>query len=164
MRKLKETPSQTAGPYLHIGMMPEASGTDPKNWISLGSQAGRRKFTLNLRLFDGAEELVTDAIIEVYHTSGWTRITHEEAKGCFCFEFDEINSAPFTLFIMARGINLGLCTRVYLPDDLESPQDLILQSVPQGRRETLFAKKTDEKQFMFDIHLQGEHETVFLEF
>ena len=164
MRKLKETPSQTAGPYLHIGMMPEASGTEPKNWTSFCSQTGAKEYQLNMRLFDGGEEAVTDAIIEVYHASGMTRTTYEEANGLFSFGFNETSDAPFTLFVMARGINVGLCTRVYLPDEAENLSDNVLQTVPEARRETLIAKKTDEIQFMFDIHLQGEHETVFLEF
>ena len=164
MRKLKETPSQTAGPYLHIGMMPEASGTEPKKWTSFGGEKEAKEYQLSMRLFDGADAAVTDAIIEVYHATGWARTTYDETKGYFSFRFDQNENAPFMLFVIARGINLGLCTRVYLPDNSEDPMDSVLQSVPEARRETLFAKKTDEKQFTFDIHLQGEHETVFLEF
>ena len=38
---LKETPSQTAGPYIHIGMDPETAGLDPARIAALTSADGQ---------------------------------------------------------------------------------------------------------------------------
>ena len=52
-------------------------------------------------------------------------------------------------------------TRIYLP---ESPldKDPLLQMLPEQRRSSLIGQRQDDGSLRFDIHLQGDNETVFL--
>ena len=69
---------------------------------------------------------------------------------------------------MARGINIGLSTRIYFADETDAnAKDPVLNMIlPKQRRQTLLAKYPDEKlqinDYVVDIVLQGDHETVFL--
>ena len=63
-----------------------------------------------------------------------------------------------------RGLLSHLYTRIYFDDEAEANKaDEILQSIPASRRHTLIAKSIGPAQYRFDIHLQGEHETVFFD-
>ncbi len=72
------------------------------------------------------------------------------------------------LWIVARGINLGLNTRLYFADEENAnAADPVLNLIEQQhRRATLVASRDmrDGKPvYRFDIRLQGENETVFLD-
>ena len=69
-----------------------------------------------------------------------------------------------TLWIVARGINIGLQTRLYFADEeAANTEDPVLQRIEHRNRvPTLLARK-DGSTFHFDIHLQGEKETVFFD-
>ena len=61
------------------------------------------------------------------------------------------------------GMNIGLHTRLYF-DDEDNNTDPVLQLVEQvHRRDTLIARKIAPGHYCFDIHLQGEAETVFMD-
>ena len=67
------------------------------------------------------------------------------------------------LWIVARGINSGLQTRIYFEDE-DNSEDPLLKRIEQRHRvQTLIAKKTGDGLYRFDIRLQGEGETVFLD-
>ena len=67
------------------------------------------------------------------------------------------------LWIVARGINTGLQTRIYFEDE-DNDTDPVLSRIEQRNRvETLIARKTGNGAYRFDIYLQGEKETVFLD-
>jgi protocatechuate 3,4-dioxygenase alpha subunit len=65
--------------------------------------------------------------------------------------------------VFGRGLLKRLCTRLYFEDGVGNDEDLILALVPQERRATLIARRVGEASYRFDIHLQGEHETVFFD-
>lgn len=67
--------------------------------------------------------------------------------------------------VFARGLLDRLCTRVYFEGDPGLADDPVLAIVPENRRHTLMARCDVEHraQWNFDIHLQGEQETVFFE-
>jgi protocatechuate 3,4-dioxygenase alpha subunit len=72
------------------------------------------------------------------------------------------------LWIVARGINIGLNTRMYFDDEAEAnAKDPVINLVEQAnRRATLIARREmrDGKPvYRFDVRLQGENETVFLD-
>ena len=67
------------------------------------------------------------------------------------------------LWIVARGINIGLQTRIYFEDEDNAADPLLARIEQRPRVETLIAKKTGEGRYRFDIRLQGEKETVFLD-
>ncbi|MEX1658554.1 protocatechuate 3,4-dioxygenase subunit alpha [Streptomyces pseudovenezuelae] len=75
-------------------------------------------------------------------------------------------SAPYiSVCVFARGLLVHLYTRIYLPgDEAALAADPLLNRVPAERRDTLVARKQDDGTYRFDIRLQGEGETVFLEY
>jgi protocatechuate 3,4-dioxygenase alpha subunit len=74
-----------------------------------------------------------------------------------------MQSPHISLWIVARGINVGLQTRVYFEDE-DNAQDPLLARIEQKPRvDTLIAKKIGEGKYRFDIRLQGQGETVFLD-
>ena len=70
-----------------------------------------------------------------------------------------------TLWIVARGINVGLHTRVYFDDepDANAADPILLRVEPLTRIRTLLAKPEGDGRYRFDVHLQGERETVFFD-
>ncbi|MBQ0911207.1 protocatechuate 3,4-dioxygenase subunit alpha [Streptomyces sp. RM99] len=76
------------------------------------------------------------------------------------------NSAPYlSVCVFARGLLVHLFTRIYLPGDESAlTADPLLSRVDAGRRDTLIAVDEGNGTYRFDIRLQGEGETVFLEF
>jgi protocatechuate 3,4-dioxygenase alpha subunit len=203
LSRLKESPSQTAGPYVHIGTTPGHSGLNNVYPVDLGSlpvsaEAGGERVILTGRVFDGAGNPLKDALIEIWHAdanglypgrgdrrgdadphfSGWFRRPVDGDTGVYRFETIKPGPVPFpdgramaphvTFWIVARGINLGLHTRLYFGDEVEAnAADPLLLRIEQRRRaETLIAtcgKENGVPCYTFDIHLQGDKETVFLD-
>ncbi|WP_342078201.1 protocatechuate 3,4-dioxygenase subunit alpha [Yoonia sp. SS1-5] len=199
MDQHKETPSQTAGPYLHIGCLPKVVGIQRPD-ANLGSTVRRGSIsgppiTVEGVITDGTGALVTDAMVELWQADatglypsdletrgkadpnflGWARSGCDPDSGLFQFETikpgarplpDGTQNAPhITFWIVARGINIGLHTRMYFPQDQTAHQrdPLLGQLVDPDRRGTLICKKTGDHAYRFDICLQGAAETVFLD-
>lgn len=200
---LKESPSQTAGPYVHIGTNPnwvEITGVwkDDLGLVIVGPDTKGERVILEGQVTDGAGSPVRDALIEIwqadaqgFHNSpaetrgqadpafaGWARQPLSETDGTFRFETIRPGRVPYpdgrlqaphvTVWIVARGINLGLHTRLYFGDEVEAnAADPLLNRIPEpARRATLIAPRTERDGlpvFRFDIRLQGENETVFLD-
>ncbi|WP_030421909.1 protocatechuate 3,4-dioxygenase subunit alpha [Streptomyces sp. SCSIO 75703] len=76
------------------------------------------------------------------------------------------DNAPYvSVCVFARGLLTHLFTRLYLPgDDAALAADPLLSRVDEERRGTLIAAEEGNGTYRFDIRLQGEGETVFLEF
>ncbi|MFI6805040.1 protocatechuate 3,4-dioxygenase subunit alpha [Streptomyces luteogriseus] len=75
-------------------------------------------------------------------------------------------SAPYlSVCVFARGLLVHLYTRIYLPGDpAVLAADPLLSGLEDARRDTLVAAEEGDGTYRFDIRLQGEGETVFLEF
>jgi protocatechuate 3,4-dioxygenase alpha subunit len=74
--------------------------------------------------------------------------------------------APHILLaVFARGMLLHNYTRIYLDTEAANAADPVLALVPSDRRATLIAKRAPGGSgvYRFDIHLQGDNETVFFE-
>ena len=72
------------------------------------------------------------------------------------------------LWLVARGINIGLNTRRYCDDEAEAnAADPVLNLIEQvERRKTLLARREEREGavvYRFDIYLQGDNETVFFD-
>jgi protocatechuate 3,4-dioxygenase, alpha subunit len=70
------------------------------------------------------------------------------------------------LAIFARGMLRQSYTRIYFADEAATASDPILALVPADRRDTVIAKrdvKNGQPDYTFDIHMQGDRETVFFE-
>jgi protocatechuate 3,4-dioxygenase alpha subunit len=77
---LQETASQTAGPYLHIGMAPSAAGlpvrgNEPMNVLA-GAAAQGQRIRLEGRVFDGEGQIVRDAQIEIWQANAQGKHDH----------------------------------------------------------------------------------------
>jgi protocatechuate 3,4-dioxygenase, alpha subunit len=106
---------------------------------------------------------------------GFGRAATDE-RGCYRFETVKPGPVPGTgnqlqgphvnVSIFARGLLKRLVTRIYFPGDPLNAADVVLNSVPPERRSTLIAQVGNAAQpriLRFEIRLQGEHETVFLD-
>ncbi|MCM2457496.1 protocatechuate 3,4-dioxygenase subunit alpha [Rhizobium sp. CG4] len=199
LHRLKETPSQTAGPYVHIGLTPNFCEIGGIYDVDLGTemvneQTVGERITICGRIFDGADVLVRDAVVEIWQAdnaglynsptemrgtadpnfTGWGRCPTNSEDGYFRFETVKPGRVPFrdgrlmaphvTLWIVARGINIGLHTRLYFCDEKEAnaADPLLLRIEHRQRVETMVAQR-DGSVYSLDIHLQGPKETVFLD-
>ena len=193
MSKLRQTPSQTVGPFFAYALTPEQYGYDFKsiadgNLIE-GDVPGQR-IRIEGRVLDGNGDLVPDAMIEIWQAdsegcygsaafSGWGRTVADFETGLYRFETikpgvvafsDGRPQAPHVSFsIFARGINIHLQTRMYFPEEVAAnAADPALTAVAKPDLiETLIARKEErgnETIYRFDIHLQGDRETVFFDF
>ena len=81
---LSETVSQTAGPYLHIGMMPSAGGIDipwGKGWNILAKPGAQgQRIRLEGVIFDGTGTLVRDAQVEIWQANAHGRYDHPDDR------------------------------------------------------------------------------------
>ncbi|MGY9050287.1 hypothetical protein P775_24575 [Puniceibacterium antarcticum] len=183
MADLKESPSQTAGPYVHIGCMPTFAGlegmfhgTDLGARMITGDPMGDR-ITLSVRIIDGAGDPLTDAMVEIWQPgpdggfgtttgfSNWGRQPTCADTGDAVFETlmpgAPQGQAPHVfVWIAARGINMALMTRIYFPDDTNRSDPVFTRA--GDRAGTLVATLADQG-FSHIIHLQGEKETVFFD-
>ena len=173
MSYLKESPSQTAGPYVHIGCKPSMAGltgSQPDNeFQSKISGSISEVISLSLTLIDGAGEPVRDALLELWHNnaefSAWYRCACDFSSASIDKDVakpkaDEAAAPYYHVWIAARGINLALNTRIYLPDE-NNAKDSLLQ-LAGNRADTLIATKTPAG-YQHTIVLQGDNETVFLD-
>ncbi len=200
---LKESASQTAGPYVHIGLAPHAAGFDifEKNFsnVLVGPQAKGERITIEGRVIDGSGTPVRDVLVEIWQANaagkynhpadrqdkpidptfrGWGRAASDFDNGVFTFETIKPGSvagrggrpmAPHVnLWIVARGINIGLNTRMYFSDETAAnANDPVLNLIEwEVRRNTLIGQREDrggKRVYKFDIYLQGPQETVFFD-
>jgi len=191
---LQESPSQTAGPYVHIGCMPTHAGNAGAYEIELGTSpiedgASGEVITIRGQVIDGTGWALRDAMIESWQpdaagkfpgqdgadpkVSGFARFAAHGESGEYELRTVKPGRVPargggfqaphISLWIVARGINTGLQTRIYFEDE-ENGDDPLLKRIEQRPRvETLMAKKTADGEYRFDIVLQGDKETVFLD-
>ena len=188
---LHETASQTAGPYVHIGLAPNAAGCEiydkEVGKDIAGPNAAGERIRVEGTVWDGNGEPVKDVLIEIWQPNsngkfaniedteegfrGWGRVICDFDTGAWDFETVRPGSvgpdAPhLNLWIVARGINTGLHTRMYLPDAFDAiATDPVLNELAPDLRETLVATflERDVPTYRFDIRLQGEGETVFFD-
>jgi protocatechuate 3,4-dioxygenase alpha subunit len=85
--------------------------------------------------------------------------------GPVLFDAEHTQARHLNLRVFARGMLIHAITRLYFADDPTLADDPVLNLVPESRRPTLLATRIDDESrlphYRFDIHLQGENETVF---
>jgi protocatechuate 3,4-dioxygenase alpha subunit len=197
--RIKESASQTAGPYVHIGLTPNFCDIGGVYAEDLGASmvnADTRgeRITIRMRAIDGTGTPLRDALIEIWQAdadglynspaetrgaadpnfTGWGRKPVDLTTGECMFETIKPGRVPFpdgrlmaphlTVWIVARGINLGLHTRMYFGDEDEAnAKDPILSRIEHHIRvPTLIAPRAGDI-YTFDIHLQGDKETIFFD-
>jgi len=180
MTTLTATPGQTIGPFFGYAL----PFVGDNELVPLGSPGAIR---LHGVVTDGAGAPVPDALLEIWQAdahgvvptatgslrrdgwtfTGWGR-AGTDAEGHYSFTTVkpaamQPDSAPFfAVTVFARGLMNRLFTRAYPPHD-RLADDPLLNAVPAERRHTLLAVP-DEHGLRFDIRLQGDDETVFLQY
>ncbi len=203
-RRLHETPSQTAGPYVHIGLIPGQAGFHVFEReigpVLVSPQTRGERIRVEGRVLDGLGVPCRDVLVELWQANADGRYDHpadrQEGKepdphfhgfgragtdfetGVFAFE--TVKPGPVagrtghppmaphaSLWLVARGINTGLQTRMYFADEeAANAVDPVLALVEPLRRPTLLARRETREGrtvYRFDIRLQGEGETVFFD-
>ena len=198
---LKETPSQTAGPYVHIGLAPGAAGFEiygsELGWDIAGPNAKGERIRVEGIVIDGTGSPVKDVLLEAWQANaegvyphpeangktedgfrGWGRVITNFETGEWGFDTVKPGAVPgrngqvqaphINLWVVARGINVGLNTRLYFSDEAEAnAADPVVNTIEwERRRKTLIAQRSDDGDlptYRFDIRLQGEDETVFFD-
>ncbi|HEY7406093.1 MAG TPA: protocatechuate 3,4-dioxygenase subunit alpha [Candidatus Angelobacter sp.] len=189
-RDLTPTPSQTVGPFFHLGCTEHAS------MGSLATPATKgERIRLVCHVSDGEGRPVPDAMIEIWQANAEGRYAHPEdtqpkpldpgfngfgrlasdEHGVCTFETIKpgrvagnngaVQAPHINISVFARGVLLRLATRAYFAGDPANAEDTVLALVPADRRTTLLAQAdaADNACWLFDIHLCGEQETVFFD-
>jgi protocatechuate 3,4-dioxygenase alpha subunit len=178
------TPSQTIGPFFHVGL-PWALGP----YVVPEGTPGA--FWVRGRVFDGTGAPVPDALVETWQADQSGRFAHPDdprgavpshgfrgfgrcptgPDGSFGLltvkpgrvpdRRVELQAPHIAISVFARGLLHGVVTRLYFADEVGANlEDLVFGSLPAARRGTLIATAEGDG-YRFDIHLQGEHETIF---
>jgi protocatechuate 3,4-dioxygenase alpha subunit len=187
------TPSQTVGPYLHIGLTAQY-GFREIFGTTLADQGGTQ-IRIEGRLVDGAGNIMPDAMVEIWQADGQGRYAHPadgrpvasnsfrgfgrcatDKDGAYAFATVKPGSVPgpngatqaphVNVGVFARGILKRLFTRIYFAGDPANASDPVLALVPAERRDTLMAKPDPSRPnvWRFDIRVQGgADETVFFD-
>lgn len=184
------TPSQTAGPFFHLGLTCKGS---VGNLVTPETKGERIR--LLCRVLDGDGLPVPDAMLELWQANaegkynhpdddqhkpidpsflGFGRLATDENGVC---AFTTIKPGPvpdcggrtqashINVSVFARGILKRLATRIYFSGDPATEQDPVFLLVPPERRPTLIARpdQTRPGDWYFDVHLCGPQETVFFD-
>lgn len=176
MKRKLQTPSQTIGPFFAYGLTPQQYSYDFNSWFDGDIRDSFDKedtITIVGQVFDGNGESVEDAMIEVWQTDKKRQCfgrfgTGTDPENRFIFQVNKpepvVEEAPFlSVIVFMRGALLHLHTRIYFSDEEErNAKDETLLSVLEDRRKTLIAQQQGSV-YTFNIHMQGEQETVFFD-
>jgi protocatechuate 3,4-dioxygenase alpha subunit len=184
---LTPTPSQTVGPYLHLGL------TDTRSISRIAGDGTKgERLWLTFRVLDGDGVPVPDAMIELWQADaegnyasqnsntdegafgGFGRMATAEdgsctfetiRPGCVAAPGETVQAPHINVSILGRGILKRLSTRLYFAGEPANGADPILALVPENRRSTLLAQPDPARasNWIFDVRLRGAGETVFFD-
>ena len=189
----KQSPSQTVGPYFAYSLTPEDYGRKGIASNRLAGLAQSDCIRIEGRVFDGVGDAVNDAMVEIWQANGAGRYAHPvdgrddlpltdgftgfgramtDTNGWFWFETlkpgrvpgpgNQLQAPHIGIIVFSRGMQAHVFTRLYFSDEPSNSEDPVLESIDAKRRPTLIAELSDGV-YRFDIHLQGDHETVFFD-
>jgi protocatechuate 3,4-dioxygenase alpha subunit len=166
------TPSQTVGPFFEFGLAtrPEIVAAGAPGAIAIAG-----------RVLDGAGVPVPDGLVEIWGADAAG--SYAAGSGCWgrCqtgpdggFRFTTVKpgaahdpdgppEAPHVkVLCFARGLLKPVLTRLYFPDEADAnAADPVLGALGADERATLVAAADGAAGYRFDIHLQGDGQTVF---
>ena len=158
------TPSQTVGPFFHFALLEE----DQSKLVSPDHPSAIR---IGGTVYDGAGEVVPDAMLEIWQANAAGRYAHPEdaredlpldenfsgfgrcgtdANGRYSFLLPPA-TRHVAVMVFARGLLKPVVTRMYVPGETDAED------------ESMLAQREDGGRLRFDVHLQGERETAFFE-
>ncbi len=173
MTGVAPTPSQTVGPYFDIGF----------RWLH-GSELVPASLPGAVRIqgqvLDGHGDPVPDAVVEIFQTDEHGHFPPDTAAAwcgfgrCMCDESGRYHfmtvkpgsvgsdAAPhIDVSVFARGLLQRLVTRCYFGDEEQANADDPLLLAIGGERAATLLAQADGGTYRFDVHLQGDKETVF---
>jgi protocatechuate 3,4-dioxygenase, alpha subunit len=179
-----QTASQTVGPFFHNALIRDGDN------ILVNDQTRGERIWLRGRVFDGEGQAIPDAMLEIWQPDAAGIFKHEsdhqhaqadpnfagfgrsgtDANGAYWFRTlkpgarDTIPYVNVRLFM--RGLLIHLVTRIYFYDQTTNSSDPVLNSLEPARKHSLIATREDAPDgttYRFDIHMQGELETVFFD-
>lgn len=183
------TPFNTVGPFFKLLVRGRPEGTD----CLVSEATRGEPITIQGVLLDGQGKPVDDGLVEIWQADGNGHYrhpddaAHDQADPAFAgfgraatargglFSFRTVKpgavpgsdgrlQAPHILVsVMARGVMSRCWTRLYFDGETLNENDPILRMVPVERRDTLIARRAPDGAYEFNIVLQGERETVFLD-
>ena len=183
------TPFNTVGPFFKLLVRSRPEGTDCL--VSAATRGERNTIAGQLIAGDGAA--VEDGLVEIWQADADGRHHHPEdpeqdradpefggfgraataRDGSFVFQTIKPGSVPgpdghlqaphILVGVMARGVMSRCWTRLYFEAEPLNDADPILRLVPDGRRETLIARRRADGSYEFNVVLQGPGETVFFD-
>jgi len=193
---LKQTPSQTIGPFFAFGLT-APQYLYPHNAIASGDIADEsvpgERIEIAGQVLDGAGVPIVDAMIEIWQADSEGRYAHPadgrlsnqnfsgfgrfgtgtEADNGFRFRtikpgsVDGEQAPHINVILFMRGMLTHAYTRIYFSDEEEAnARDPVLLNVPEEWRTTLMARRDEASAtplYRFDIHMQGDDETVFFD-
>jgi protocatechuate 3,4-dioxygenase, alpha subunit len=166
----ERTPSQTVGPYLHIGLTQGAYGAREIFGANLADAGpSGRHIRIEGRVYDGEGKVVPDAVLEIWQADDQGRYAHPadgrplasnsfrgfgrcptDKDGVFAFATVKPGSVPgpagaaqaphINVGLFSRGLLKRLFTRIYFEGEPANAADPVLALVPADRRRTLLAK------------------------
>ena len=190
--KLIPTPSQTVGPFFHLGL-------DHPEWsdLTVGNPVGER-IVIEGRVLDGDGMPVPDALIELWQANAAGRYAQPDdqqtekpldprfrgfgrcatdAEGRFRVTTirpgpvpgrgNSLQAPHINVVFFSRGLLKHLHTRIYFEGEPANATDPLLSSIEDAAvRGTLLARREGSgspAHYRFDIIMQGENETAFLD-
>ncbi|MDA0275884.1 MAG: protocatechuate 3,4-dioxygenase subunit alpha [Proteobacteria bacterium] len=184
---LHATPSQTVGPYLHIGL----------TWLITENLAPKgipgERVRIQGRVLDGDGQPVNDALVEIWQANAAGKYAHPRDRqskpladgfrgfgrsatnrnGAFRFRTIKPGPVPgpggklqaphIAVNVFMRGQLKQLVSRIYFPGETSNAQDPVLALVPADRRATLIARAVKPGVQEWNVILQGKAETVFFD-
>ena len=184
---LRPTPSQTVGPFFHIGT---DDGFIRGRLVEPDHHGAVRLFGT---VTDGEGLPVNDSMIEIWQANAAGRYahpedvredlpldegfdgfgrTHTDAEGRYELRTvkpgvvpgpDGRPQAPHVdVSVFARGLLKRLVTRIYFPDEVEANEaDPVLSSIEDPEARAALVAVEEDGGLRFDINLQGDRETTF---
>lgn len=177
-----QTPSQTIGPYYAIGLTKSTAHIEYTGAVSNTLIGDGEPISIKGRVLDGNGDVVEDAMLEIFQADAEGSVNNKKFLGLARSETGETDDASFSfetikpgaitdgeapyiaVIVYLRGLLLQAYTRIYFSDEeAANSQDPVFSQLPAERRDTLLARRESPAQasYSFDIHMQGEKETLF---
>ncbi|MEP7107383.1 MAG: protocatechuate 3,4-dioxygenase subunit alpha [Ferruginibacter sp.] len=171
MEKLRQTPSQTVGPFFAYSLTAFQYGYDYNSIVNgsiIGDHTGGGQIYITGTIFDGNGKAIPDAMIELWQADtqgnyttkypgsptpenqfrGFGRLgTGTDPDHQFCFKTVKpgpVNgqSPHINVTLFMRGSLRRLSTRMYFSDEINE-EDALFSNVDATRRHTLIARRKE---------------------
>jgi protocatechuate 3,4-dioxygenase alpha subunit len=153
--KLIATASQTVGPFFSIGL-----AHLHQDATKINSDDAQ---TITGTVVDGDGQPIPDCVLEFWTPNSFARVPTSAAG-----EYSVILGAGTGMcevLLFMRGLLRPVYTRVYLSEAAKARDEITSKLVPRDRVGTLMAQPgSAAKQFVWNVKMQGDNETVFFDY